>query len=210
VGGVQKESRNRFIVDKIINRVYYLYQLLTNKVPKSRCNRRATNRMERIMPFTSTKFDAKLAVTLQDRSGEKSTFTVHVPEDVIIEDANDNGQPDNVLVAAFLTAVQAVTEYAPTRIAINQSLRQVLSGGVGLGQREQRYLCSFYDGTTGEPGDFELPCRDTAINPPVNTDLYDLTVAPWVAFKNAVEALVVSDKGNSVILSKVRLTGKNN
>jgi hypothetical protein len=162
-----------------------------------------------IVPFTSSKFDAKLSVTMQDRSGEKSTLSVHVPEDMVIEDAGDNGQPDDPLIAAFLTSLAAVCDYAPTRIAISQSLRQILSGGVGLGQREQKYLVSYYDALTAVPGDFEIPCRDAAIQPPVNTDLYDLTVAPWVAFKNAVEALIVSDAGNSVIVSKVRLTGKN-
>lgn len=160
------------------------------------------------MPYTSGRFQSIFSVTMQDLSDEKSSASIYVPETIIIEDANDNGVPDDPLIANWLTSLQAVCDMTPSRYALLQSLRGAVA--VGSGEREQKYLVSYVDNDTAEVFDFEIPCRDTTLPHPPHTDYFDLTVAPWVAFKTNFEALAVSKRGNPVTLTKVRLMGKNN
>lgn len=160
------------------------------------------------MPYASGRFQSILAITFQDLSDEKSSASLYVPEDVVLEDSNDNGVPDNVLIQAWQTALASICDYTPSRVGLLQSLRQAVS--VGSGNREQKYLFTYVDTDTAEIFDMEVPCRKGTILHPAHTDYYDLTVAPWVAVKTAFEALAVSKNGNAVVLQKVRLTGKNN
>lgn len=160
------------------------------------------------MPFSTPRMSAQLIVGFLDRSDERSNATIYVPDDKVIVDAGGNNEPDDTDIQAWLASLAAVCDFQPTQYAIRTQIK--LSPSNGFGQREQKYLLTYVDTVSGDVGDSEIPCRDASIVPPLNTDYYDLTVAPWVAFKNAFEALAVSKLGNPVLLQKVKLMGKNN
>jgi len=162
------------------------------------------------MPYTSPRFTAQMTTKFKDRSGEFSGARIYVPEDTVFEDATRNGTPDDGLIVNWNTSLATITDGAITGYQLTQTLRGLGASGDGSGNREQKYLFTYHDIQTGEIFDFEIPTRDAAILHPVNTDYYDLTVAPWPTVKTNFEALAVSKLGNAVVLDKVRLTGKNN
>lgn len=138
-----------------------------------------------------------------DRSGERSRFSVNV------QSSEGFGGSESAEQVAFKAAIESVCNGA----LVSESLTDVnkVSNVVNAatGQREEKWLVSYEDTVTLALYQTELPCRDTAIQPPVNTDEVDLTAAPWVAFTTAWEAYVLSPDGNPTNLTSVRLIGRN-
>lgn len=160
------------------------------------------------MPYTSGRFVAEYNVHYLDRSNERSLASIYVDEDMVLVDAAGDGAPDNADLIAWNVALASITDGAVEKYSLNQSLRNTPASGAG--RREQKYTFYYTDDITGKKNHFEVPCRDGAIETPPNTDLYDLTVAPWVAVKTAFQTAARSDVGNTVTLRYVELTGKNN
>jgi len=160
------------------------------------------------MAYTSGRFVAEYNVHFLDRSNERSLAPIYVPEDVLLVDAAGDGAPDDATLIAWNVALVSITDGAIEKYSLNQSLRNTPDSGAG--RREQKYTFYYTDNITGKKNHFEVPCRDATIETPPNTDLYDLTVAPWVAVKTAFQNAAVSDVGNPVTLRYVELTGKNN
>lgn len=160
------------------------------------------------MPYTSAFFAKQLSVNFLDRSDERSSATIYVAEDVTIVDGDDNGVIDDADVVAWIAALVAVTDGNIAGYGTKETLRTLTT--TGAGQREQKYLVTYKDLTTGKIYDVEIPTRDTSINPPLHTDLYDLSVAPWPNFVTQFDNMARSPDGNTVSVVTVRLIGKNN
>jgi hypothetical protein len=139
-----------------------------------------------------------------DRSGEPTSYSVHV-EDAIID-----GGFVGTEIAAYETAEAALRDGVLTREGFSIGLKVSNVDHASAGQREQKFLISYEDTVTLAPYDFELPCRKVSLDPPINTDLYDITASPFAAYVTALEALAVSPDGNPINVTSIRLIGKNN
>lgn len=140
--------------------------------------------------------------TRVDRSGERSSWSVGIADTEV-----DISTPSAEL-QALLTSVEAVCE----GVQVSQSLSHINKltnvDFATTGQREHKWLVVYEDDVTLGVYKTELPCRDVAIQPPTGNDKVDLTVAPWVAFKAAWEAAVLTPDGNGNNLLYVELVGR--
>lgn len=144
-----------------------------------------------------------LTMSYKDRSGESTSWSV--PTDATHAAAGD-GDTD---FTALETATNALIDGVLVRENWTQTHRTGNLKHSAAGQREQKYLVTYEDIVTLVPYSFELPCRKVSIDPPVNTDEYDISVSPFAAYKTALEAYAVSPDGNGIRLISVRLIGKN-
>lgn len=160
------------------------------------------------MPYPNERDSAQLSLTFRDRSNEKSTSAIYVPFDVPIEDVGGDGIPDNALVVAYVNAVDALTDGVIDQYASSQVIRG-LTLSQGAGQREHKFLVRYADDVTLERFTFTIPTRKVTLEPPVGTDRYDITAAPFAGFVTAFEALAVSPRGNTVTVTDIVLAGRN-
>lgn len=142
-----------------------------------------------------------LNYTYKDRSGETARFGINVgaPIDMTTLPAS---------VTAFNTALATVIDGLQTQITNTVPLKIANGTHSGAGQREEKWLLTYQDDTTLVLYQTELPCRKNSVQPPVNTDEVDITVAPWPAFATAFNALAKSPDGNNVTLIGVTLIGR--
>lgn len=111
--------------------------------------------------------------------------------------------------AAFEAAVDAVSlgnsgseQFTATEtvIAKNPSTNP-------LAQRENKWLVSFTDNTTGFGGSFTIPCADLSL---LGGDgqFMDTGITEYSDLKTAVEAFVRSKAGNAVTVTSVKFSGR--
>lgn len=140
--------------------------------------------------------------TRVDRSGEKARISFNVQDGQF-----DTEAPEE---AAWLTAIGTVCDGTVISGQLSTVTRVSNVSHSEAGQREEKWLLIYEDTTTHVQYTMDLPCRKASVQPPVNTDLVDLAVAPWPAFKTAFEnGAVKSPDGGAVQLNAVRLVGRN-
>lgn len=151
------------------------------------------------MPRNPTK---EVTFSRVDRSGEYSGFTVNTAD---VQDM----ETESLELTAWVTAVNSVCDGIAVKRSAVSTKTLSLAKNATVGNREEKFLCYYSDNVNLASYQMELPMRKSTVETPVNTDLYDLTVAPWVAFKTAFEGFVKSPDGNAVTLQAVQKMGKN-
>lgn len=152
--------------------------------------------------------EANFSISLVDRSGEMSRVTF-APSDAFLADALDTNPNPTSPAGVFFAALSTVIDGAVLRRSYTQTLRVQNLAFASAGQREERWLVVYEDAVTKALYSFELPCRKSSLQPPVNQDEVDLSVAPWSAFKSAAEAAIVSPDGNAIVIRAIKLIGRN-
>ncbi len=142
--------------------------------------------------------------TFVDHSGELGRFSIPIATSDDL--ATILASADWIAWAAALNAVINGTLINISRSEVKRESNAAFSA---TGQREEKWLLVYQDNVTIKTYSSELPCRDTSLATVAGTDMVDLTVSPWVAFKTAFETLWVSPDENAVTLLEVRLIGRN-
>jgi hypothetical protein len=145
--------------------------------------------------------------TLNDYSGEKSTFRVHSEN---ITAANFAAQETErtalfTALAVLQLGTLAKSGYGNESIGVSTLPTNVYA------QRELKWLISYEGFASGKKFQVELPIADLTGNLVVGTDLADVTSTEWAAFITAFEAFVKSpdDPAEAVIFLGARLVGRN-
>lgn len=140
-------------------------------------------------------------VSGRDRSGDPTRYTINRLGAYVLANYIA-GDP----VFDFInTAVASVCDGVVTTVAAHNANKQSNLHHSTDGQREDKWLCTYFDNTTFAIYFMELPCRKATVKPPFDTNDVDLTAAPWAAFKISFELTIESPDGNAVTLSKVTL-----
>lgn len=142
-------------------------------------------------------------VSGKDRSGESWSYSMNTEEAKWAEGAG------NAEYIALVTATAALIDGVVTRRSFTETFRASNAKFSAAGQREQKFLVTYEDLVTLVPYNIELPCRKVTLDPPVNTDEYDITAVPFAAYVTALEAYITSPDGNPVNVTSIRLMGKN-
>lgn len=142
-------------------------------------------------------------ISMHDRSGEPTSWSFNT-----IDDMQDEGATEATLVT-LITATNALIDGVLNRYNFTRTHRVSNAKSSAAGQREEKFLVTYEDTVTLVPYTFELPCRKSALIPPINTDEYDITAAPFAAWVAAFEAHAASPDGNPVNVTSIRLMGKN-
>lgn len=143
------------------------------------------------------------SISMVDHSGEPTSWSVNTDKT-----HSDAGRTDADLID-LVTASAALINGAITRENFTETYKVSNSKFATAGQREEKFLVTYEDVTTLASYRFELPCRDTTLVPPANTDEYDITASPFAAFVTALEAYATSPDGNVINVTSIRLMGKN-
>lgn len=144
-----------------------------------------------------------VTVSMRDRSGEPTSWSVNTTEARLAD-----GAAGSEFIALGLATISLINGTV-TRQNFTTTHRVSNAKFAAAGQREEKFLVSYEDQVTLVPYSFELPCRDTTLIPPANTDEYDLSLAPFAAYVTALEAFAVSPDGNTINVTSIRLMGKN-
>ena len=144
-----------------------------------------------------------LTVSMVDRSGEPTSFSIPTSEANVVAGFSD------VLWDPMQTALAALIDGQIQRWSGTFTTRVSNVTPASAGQREQKFLVSYQDDVTLAKYSFELPCRKVSLDPPLNTDEYVLTAAPFAAFVAALEGYALSPDGNAITVTSIRLMGKN-
>lgn len=152
--------------------------------------------------------DTTATFTYVDRSGEGARISVS-PSDALLEDITKPNVPVGSVAANFLAALASIADGQIVRRSVTTTVKLSNAAYAAEGQREERWLVVYQDNVTFALYSFEIPCRKASVKPPANQDEVDLTVAPWVNFKTATEAAVVSPDGNPITVLMVKLIGRN-
>lgn len=142
-------------------------------------------------------------ISMVDRSAEGTSWSIPT------SDAFSEEGAGNTEFAALLTASAALIDGVRTRYNFTQTYRASNAVNASAGQREQKFLVTYEDQVTLAKYSFELPCRKVSLDPPVGTDEYVITAAPFAAFVTALEAYAKSPDGNIITVTSIRLMGKN-
>ena len=146
-----------------------------------------------------------VSVSGRDRSGEPTRYTINR----LANYALASYAPGDPVYDFINVQVASVCDGLVVNVGALGSQKLSNAAHSTDGQREEKWLCTYYDNATFALYQIELPCRKSTVKPPFNTDDVDLTVVPWVAFKVGFELTILSPDGNLCTLSKVTLVGRN-
>lgn len=148
-----------------------------------------------------------LSVEWKDYSNESSTLTLQIPEVTAANMVARQGEVD-----AFVNAVEAITYGEMMKFIFgNKKQFSITKSELPASRREQKLLVSWADETAMKTGSFEIPCVNYSVltfNPDSDTvKLDDAGVA--AALVTAIEALIQSQYGNDVTVTKITAVGRN-
>lgn len=147
-----------------------------------------------------------VSVLGRDRSGEPTRYSL--PQDAMYDVTT--WQLGNEVYDFVMEAVASVCDGILTGINAVDTRKFSNAAHATDGNREDKWLVTYYDEDTFGIFFMELPCRKATVRPPVGTDDVDLLVEPWVSFRAKFEAGgIASPDGGNVVLSKVTLVGRN-
>jgi len=113
------------------------------------------------------------------------------------------------LRAAFESAIDAVTlgtAGSEKFLATETTVAKTPSANP-LAQRENKWLVSMVEDTTGNPVTFTIPCADLSLLATDGENM-DSTQAEYTALVAAVEAFVRSNDGNGVTVTSVKFRAR--
>jgi len=111
-------------------------------------------------------------VSMVDRSGERATFTIPAAAGALDLDTIPTE------IATFLnTAVDSVCDGERVNISAIVSKKISNDDHASVGNREEKWLCSYSDNVTLAIYQTELPCRKASVTPPIMTDDVNLSIA---------------------------------
>lgn len=145
---------------------------------------------------------------IKDFANQSSNFQVNTDEITAANIATITPQ-----IAALQTAIDGIcigNINTATTVATVDEISTAKASDPSA-RRELKWLCTMVDSVNGKQESREMPCPDvnTAANFESDGESLNLAVNPGLAFKTALQAVAVSADGNSVILTKVRLVGRN-
>jgi hypothetical protein len=140
-----------------------------------------------------------------DYGGERSTFGVWLPT---LTDANIAAQ--TALVGTLKTATDAITLGNAASYAIIASQVELSGAPAGsvYAQRENKWLVSFTDTTSGKTGNVTVPTADLNLLA-ANSDQADMTDAAVIAWIAAFEAVAKTVDGHGLTVNSIRFVGRN-
>lgn len=153
---------------------------------------------------------AKLNLTYLDYNRESSTASFSVAErDItdpllaadLISDMDDLVDAVNGVSIGLLsneTRVWEITRHAAPGAA---------AASVNA-QRERKWLVRGYDSVEFVAWSMEIPAADLSLLQ-TNSEFLDISAGPGLALKDAIEASVVSPRGNPVVVTEVMHVGRN-
>jgi hypothetical protein len=148
----------------------------------------------------------KAAWTIIDYQGQKSNVGIR---GVTMTAANHDAQL--ALVAALRTAVFNVQLGNIIKDATTAVLTywDPAPSADPDARRELKWRGEYYDSTTWDVYDFEVPCADMSLTDPLDRRQMDLSAGAGLALKTAFEAYAVSPGGHACVLTHMWVVGRN-
>lgn len=145
---------------------------------------------------------------IKDFANQTSNFQVNTDEITAVNIATITPQ-----IAALQTAIEGIcigNINTATTVATVDEISTAKASDPSA-RRELKWLCTAIDSVNGKSENRELPCPDVNTAGIFESDGESLNLASGVglAFKTAFQAVAVSKDGNSQVLTKVRLVGRN-
>ena len=151
----------------------------------------------------------QISLTLVDHSNEQSTMKLYTPELTganIADYTNDNlggNLGDLRLAVSALTEMNHLRrQVVATKIADNATLPANASA-----QRERKALITYRDTVTGKTYTVTIPGFNMVGAEPA-TDILDLDLPQWVAFRQVLESNHVSELNNPIVLISAKHVGR--
>lgn len=151
----------------------------------------------------------KMTFTLLDHSNEQSTMQLYTPD---LNAGNIGGYTDDTLggeLGDMRLAISALSlmNHLRRSVVATQIVDVATLPADSNAQRERKALVTYRDTVTGKSYSLTIPGFNM-VGAESGTDVLDLDVAQWVAFRTAFEANHVSELGNAVQIITAKHVGR--
>lgn len=151
----------------------------------------------------------KMTLTLLDFSNEQSTIQLYTP----VLNAGNIADYTNDTVGGALGNMRVAISALTLGNHLRRSVVATLISDVGElptdpnAQRERKALVTFRDTVTGKLGSLTIPCFNM-VGAESGTDILDIDLPQWVAFRALLEANHPSDVGNPIQMITAKHVGR--